>query len=417
MYVEAKCARCEAHFTHLKIGRPRKYCQSCATRTAIERATKPAKIGHCMQCGAQFTYSRGIKNFCSGSCKSTYVFKNSGYKEVTRACIQCGETFTRTVKDVGKGPTCCSMKCSHERLVHNRRRRYYASGKHKPLHKDPRATFACEVCGKETYRHLSGKHATNGTGNRFCSRACMGVNSRRVAAIKRLVGTLRLVADGARCDYFAFECDSCRKPFGSRSQQQTTCNDCELHHKAEARNAAAAARRRELELRHMERAEVTECPVCDSLFCVLWDVPGQPDKCCSEACKNERIKHQRLASKAKRRGANKVEAVNPLKVFERAGWRCYMCGCETPQHLRGTYEESAPELEHVIALSDGGDHTYENTACACRKCNIEKGKTEPSRHKLASLLLPEELRVAQHDIKAINMAIKAAEAAIESASP
>lgn len=67
-----------------------------------------------------------------------------------------------------------------------------------------------------------------------------------------------------------------------------------------------------------------------------------------------------------------VERVNPMKVFERDGWRCHLCGCKTPRRLRGTYDDRAPELEHIVPLSKGGEHSYRNTACSCRKCNQEE---------------------------------------------
>ena len=40
---------------------------------------------------------------------------------------------------------------------------------------------------------------------------------------------------------------------------------------------------------------------------------------------------------------------------------------------RGSYDDDAPELEHVVALSKGGEHSYRNCRCACRACNIIKG--------------------------------------------
>lgn len=80
----------------------------------------------------------------------------------------------------------------------------------------------------------------------------------------------------------------------------------------------------------------------------------------------------RKARKAKRRTAT-VEAVNPLRVLERDGWRCQLCGVATPKRLRGTYDDRAPEVDHIIPLSQGGEHSYRNTQCACRKCNALKG--------------------------------------------
>lgn len=79
----------------------------------------------------------------------------------------------------------------------------------------------------------------------------------------------------------------------------------------------------------------------------------------------------RLARKAKERSA-RVETVSPLRVFERDGWRCHLCGGLTIKGKRGSYHAKAPELDHIVPLSKGGDHSYANTACAHRSCNIAK---------------------------------------------
>lgn len=69
----------------------------------------------------------------------------------------------------------------------------------------------------------------------------------------------------------------------------------------------------------------------------------------------------------------KYESVNPIKVFERDKWHCQLCGKKLNRQDRGTIQDNAPELDHIIPLSKGGEHSYRNTQCACRKCNIDKG--------------------------------------------
>jgi 5-methylcytosine-specific restriction endonuclease McrA len=68
----------------------------------------------------------------------------------------------------------------------------------------------------------------------------------------------------------------------------------------------------------------------------------------------------------------RTERFDPIAVFERDRWHCHLCGCRTPQRLRGTFEANAPELDHIIPLAAGGEHSRRNTACACRRCNIAK---------------------------------------------
>lgn len=76
------------------------------------------------------------------------------------------------------------------------------------------------------------------------------------------------------------------------------------------------------------------------------------------------------------------ERVDPFRIFERDGWRCRICGGDTPKELRGTVERSAPELDHVVPISRGGQHTHENLQCACRGCNIRKS------NKIAPITAP-----------------------------
>ncbi|MHB8123996.1 MAG: HNH endonuclease [Desulfuromonadaceae bacterium] len=67
-----------------------------------------------------------------------------------------------------------------------------------------------------------------------------------------------------------------------------------------------------------------------------------------------------------------VEAVNPIRVFERDRWKCQLCKRATPRKLRGTLDDRAPELDHIKPISKGGEHSYRNTQCACRACNLAK---------------------------------------------
>ncbi|WP_443026051.1 HNH endonuclease [Sphingomonas sp. PB2P19] len=68
-----------------------------------------------------------------------------------------------------------------------------------------------------------------------------------------------------------------------------------------------------------------------------------------------------------------AERFDPVAVLSRDRWKCHLCGRATPQRLRGTYDDRAPELDHIVPLARGGKHTMANTACACRRCNIVKG--------------------------------------------
>lgn len=61
-----------------------------------------------------------------------------------------------------------------------------------------------------------------------------------------------------------------------------------------------------------------------------------------------------------------------LVVFERDEWICNICTQLIDRNLRGDSWWRAT-LDHIIPLSRGGTHTYDNVAAAHWKCNMEKG--------------------------------------------
>ena len=67
------------------------------------------------------------------------------------------------------------------------------------------------------------------------------------------------------------------------------------------------------------------------------------------------------------------EYVDPIAAFRRDHWQCSACLIMTPQQLRGTTDDAAPELDHITPISRGGPHIVENLQCLCRKCNHIKG--------------------------------------------
>lgn len=128
------------------------------------------------------------------------------------------------------------------------------------------------------------------------------------------------------------------------------------------------------------------CKECRSEFVVM-GCPEFPSlSFCSKRCANAVkrrtpwYKDAKKAGKDRRRarikGAAVCESVSPIKVFSRDGWRCGICGRKTLKDKRGTSHPRAPELDHIVALANGGDHSYQNTQCACRECNRAKGATD-----------------------------------------
>jgi hypothetical protein len=83
------------------------------------------------------------------------------------------------------------------------------------------------------------------------------------------------------------------------------------------------------------------------------------------------------AQRARRAGATVVELFDRLDVFERDDWTCGIC-----HHLvdrdASPFHPDSPTVDHVVPLSQGGQHTLTNTQCAHLRCNSTKQDAVPA---------------------------------------
>lgn len=78
--------------------------------------------------------------------------------------------------------------------------------------------------------------------------------------------------------------------------------------------------------------------------------------------------HKRRALKA----LAPAEDVRPAVVYDRDSWICGLCSLPVDSSLSYPDPMSA-SLDHILPLSRGGHHTYENTQLAHLSCNVRKG--------------------------------------------
>lgn len=253
----------------------------------------------------------------------------------------------------------------------------------------------CEQCGKEIKRGQK----------RFCSVECTA-NSRK--GINR------------RIDVYV--CKNCGKTFRPKVLDRTTyCSrDCYFTTKT---------KRKEERIKTEATARIKVCKICEKRF-----MPTRTEVYCSDVCRREErrraelkrnktkmlcettkqrlckecskpfvseygskkrlfcstgcsVKHMHRTSKATRRARKKgnvCELFNPYAVFNRDGWTCQLCHIKTPKTLRGTCDYRAPELDHIVSLAEGGEHSMRNTQCLCRKCNQSKGASTKGQLRMFS---------------------------------
>ena len=104
---------------------------------------------------------------------------------------------------------------------------------------------------------------------------------------------------------------------------------------------------------------------------------------CSNVCSEELKRKSRRKSSKKRKklyGNHRkrakhygveYEPVNRYKVYERDNWTCVSCGIKV--EATKEYAPHQASIDHIIPVSKGGSHTYDNVQTMCVTCNSLKG--------------------------------------------
>ena len=217
----------------------------------------------------------------------------------------------------------------------------------------------CSVCGSIFEYLKSGP----GSLRRFCTVSCRAVAVRKQAAEskERIAAGVRKnnypeqVAPSRR---YEFKCLVCAADYLATKSARgnkfcgATCRD--EHHT-----------RLRVELVQSKLKDVC-CALCGETF----RQTSKKQRFCSSKCKKTL---ENINKGHRRRARLGSGTVNPFEIFQRDNWLCQICGIATPRELRGTVKKRAPELDHIVPLSRGGDHSPENTRCTCRGCNARKG--------------------------------------------
>lgn len=224
--------------------------------------------------------------------------------------------------------------------------------------RDELRNYKCSHCGVD-YKSASGRKTI------YCSKKCktsawIKANPARKAELSKRYATKARAKAPAFSKVFFNKCRVCSKKWTSKASALVCSYKC---HSVEVFRAAA---------------KETACTDCKTVFCPTYEASrGRPSpRCqvCQDVVLAEVKRANRSARKAKMLAAT-VEKVDPFKVFDRDKWQCQDCGVSTPRALRGSYDDDAPELDHIKPLSKGGAHSYRNTQCLCRRCNLEKSDT------------------------------------------
>lgn len=276
----------------------------------------------------------------------------------------------------------------------------------------PRMSLACHTCGETVIRPACQLPAS---GRVFCSLSCVAKASRPTRQTRepstcgqcggafrqqRTANMRRFCSDTCRRKYnrdaqfernpLAFFRENIRRIMGGWTRRCRFCGVTftgkanALYCSGPCRSNASYYRTGQPKL--FGALVVKECPECGANFLPPFG-RGQSRsvKYCGPQCRRRvghrrrtrcpmsRALHRQRRDAQKRLYGGKVNAVNAKVVFQRDGGRCQICGATLSWGLRGSYKAAAPEVDHIIPLSGGGEHSYRNVQLACRRCNLLKG--------------------------------------------
>lgn len=157
-------------------------------------------------------------------------------------------------------------------------------------------------------------------------------------------------------------------------------NEQEQEAKREARiNAERRKMEREADLiSRQEEARLANhvCKNCGAVYCI--GVTGYNSKrYCSKKCMKRwamRVKNDRRLKRIQTRDHD--NDITLEKLFVRDNGVCYICGgmCNWASvDQEGNAQEEYPSIDHVVPLSKGGKHKWDNVKLAHRGCNTRKG--------------------------------------------
>lgn len=114
------------------------------------------------------------------------------------------------------------------------------------------------------------------------------------------------------------------------------------------------------------------CPSCGRLT-------TRPVWCSAECLRKETIKRDHATRRARIRGATVDRNITLAALVERDNGICYLCGKRVNEEDYSIRDKAFmcgnwyPSIDHVIPLSKGGKHSWENVRLAHRICNSVKG--------------------------------------------
>ena len=358
-------------------GRKRRFCdRACLDKAKNARHKKAPEVksATCAKCGVVFSYiNKGKEHkYCSSRCRNTIKSKPTNTNPV---CAQCGEAITDEQR-IRSHAIYCSEKCKAARGHVAAKERLKANPKK-----------LCLYCGGPVLRNGFDKRHKDGANN-FCSHKCYAGYRTSSTPVCPECGRhhqgneSELCCDCKRKNEYAASlhktCEICGADFIATNVQAKRCSD-ECSKEWKRREA-----RRYDKLQERLPKKPRACKWCGDLF--IPDYGTRMRSYCSVSCGDHAARAIRAATNRIRNAKTTIKnehglRCNPISVkrlWIRDGGRCALCGKPVDINLSRGGPSKRPDMmcatrDHIVPISHGGEHTWENVQLAHFMCNSKRG--------------------------------------------
>lgn len=178
------------------------------------------------------------------------------------------------------------------------------------------------------------------------------------------------------------------KDLGVEKKYKSKCRVCNISISTNdsfcSEECSETYRLQRLEVKKREynsKKKLTRC-----VYCYKWH--SRKYEVCSTECSKRKQSNRKVISrkermdKAKQNGHFDID-IDVYKLVKRDGDKCYLCNNKTSFELDYN-DPKYPTIEHVLAISNGGTHSWGNVKVACRECNTRKGSKPLNKYKEVS---------------------------------
>lgn len=323
-----------------------KYCSDeCRKNKKIQEITlRRTKI--CKYCGEQFIYKNIKQVYCSNNCATEankLIVKEKSKRDFIEKINTKFENKIKLISEYENNKSICEFSCnecnfkfsiSADRIL----RKTFDDC---PNCKGNVNKYKCKFCSKELGYSYNGN--LYGEDKKFCSKAC-------------------------EKKYYTKKCINCNKEFFSLYNTKTCSNICKEEIKQ---------KNNRLKFRPKEK----ECKYCGNKFITEFGKSGI--EYCSDKCRrkmNNKLSYRKdEREKVMRRNGKYDNTITLSKLYKKSNGICSICGnmCDYNDY-KETEEgyfisgKNYPSIDHIIPVTKGGTHTWDNVQLAHMICNSLK---------------------------------------------